>query len=304
MVAVLWFLTLSLLFVRTIENVRIIVAITLALISIIGIYLIRGVKREIEQRERIEKQEKELQIANTKLKELDQMKSEFLSLATHQIRSPLTAIKGYTSLLLDGDYGQLPPQMKEPVQIIAGSTENLVKIVGEFLDISRIEQGRMAYNNEKFDLLTLATEISKTLLPNVEKANIKLINSIPADQSAIVNADKNKMGQIIGNLIDNAIKYTPQKDGTGMIELGAEVVGGKVRISLKDNGIGIDEKELGKLFNKFSRTKDAHKTNVSGTGLGLFIAKKMLEVQGGTIAVTSEGTGKGSTFSIELPVVA
>lgn len=238
----------------------------------------------------------ELQIANTKLKELDQLKSEFLSLATHQLRAPLTAIMGYASMLLEGDYGEFPAQGKGAVDIIVTSCKNLVSIVGEFLDISRIEQGRMVYNNEKFDMRNLVAEVVSELKPNIEKAKLTVTEHLPEGEDWSVNADKGKIKQIIGNLIDNAIKYTPQ----GGIEVSISD-GDKVRVSVKDSGIGIESSEIGKLFAKFSRTKDAHKTNTTGTGLGLFIAKKMLEAQDGNIGVTSEGSGKGSTFYIELP---
>jgi signal transduction histidine kinase len=296
LVTTLWISLLAVLFVGEIDYVRIIVSITLILFLIIGIKLIRSVKREVEQRERIQALALDLKVANDRLKELDQMKSEFLSLATHQIRSPLTSIKGYASLLLDGDYGTLDEKAKEGVKIIFNSCDNLVKIVGDFLNISRIEQGRMAYNKEVFDLALLSKETANEYKPNIDKAKLSLALNIP-ETVLKVNADKVKTKEIVGNLIDNAIKYT--KQGGITVSVGEE--GGKVKVSVKDTGIGIDPGEIYKLFNKFSRTKDAHKTSVTGTGLGLYIAKQMTVAQGGDIEVFSEGENKGTTFTLKLP---
>lgn len=295
----------SLLFVGQVLYNNIIVLITLTISLPLGFYIIKSVKREVEQRERIQALALDLKAANDKLKELDQMKSEFLSLATHQIRSPLTSIKGYASLLLDGDYGTLDEKAKEGVKIIFNSTDNLVKIVGDFLNISRIEQGRMAYNKEIFDIATLARETANEYKPNIDKAKLNLTLDI-SDTVLKVNADKVKTKEIMGNLIDNAIKYT-LKGGIDVRvweEAGQGLPAGRqVKISVKDTGIGIDPSEIGKLFNKFSRTKDAHKTSVTGTGLGLYIAKQMAVAQGGDIEVHSEGEGKGATFTFRLPRV-
>ncbi len=296
LVAAIWFLIVSLLFVRTVENIRVVVALTLALFSILGIYLIRSVKREVEQREKIERLAKDLERANEKLRELDHMKSEFLSLATHQIRSPLTAIKGYSSMMLDGDFGEFPVKARDAMRTIMNSSQNLISIVGEFLDISRIEQGRMVYNKENFEVGTLVKEVIKELLPNIQKAGLDINTDIPDSFTAKVLLDKGKIKQIIGNLVDNAIKYTPK----GTITIRAENQGNKALIKIKDSGIGIEKEDIEKLFTKFTRTKDAFKTNVSGTGLGLYVAKKMMEAQGGNIKVESEGVGKGSTFVIEM----
>lgn len=279
---------------------KVIISITLIMIIGLGYTLSHSVQKEVEQREKIEKLAKDLEKANDKLKELDQLKSEFLSLATHQIRSPLTAIRGYSSMILQGDFGQVPIQTKDAVEIIMKSTVNLINIVGEFLDISRIEQGRMVYNNEKFDIRDLVKEVVSELKPNVDKAKLSIEEHLPDGDNWSVNADKGKIRQIIGNLIDNAIKYTLRGD----IKVIVDESNGKARVSIKDSGIGIPQDEMGKLFAKFSRTKDAHKTNVTGTGLGLYIAKKMLDAQGGDITVSSEGAGKGSTFAIELPRVS
>ena len=278
---------------------QVIMATTLILVIGLGYSLTQSVKKEVIQREKIEKLARELGEANEKLKELDQLKSEFLSLATHQIRAPLTAIKGYSSMLLEGDFGVLPQKAKDSIDTIMKSCQNLINIVGDFLNISRIEQGRMVYEKSIFDIGELVQEVANELKPNIQNAGLSLEIEIPNNFSAKVNADKGKIKQVIGNIIDNAIKYTPH----GNIKVSIFKEQNKIKIAVKDSGVGIDPSEIDKLFTKFSRTKDASKTNVTGTGLGLYIAKKMAEAHQGDIKVSSEGVGKGTTFTIELPIV-
>jgi signal transduction histidine kinase len=277
---------------------EVIIAITLVLVIGLGYSLTQSVKKEVNQREEIERLAQDLAEANEKLKELDQLKSEFLSLATHQIRSPLTAIKGYSSMLLEGDFGVLPQKAMDSVQTIMKSCQNLINVVGDFLNISRIEQGRMIYEKSIFEMRELVKEVVNELKPNIQNAGLSLELEIPDDMNIKVNADRGKIKQAIGNIIDNAIKYTIH----GSIKISVFLDKEKIKVAVKDSGVGIDPSEMNKLFTKFSRTKDASKTNITGTGLGLYIAKKMTEAQNGDIKVESEGVGKGTTFTIELPV--
>jgi signal transduction histidine kinase len=298
LVVALWIALCSTLFIRTIENARVVIAFTLILFLIVGIFLIRSVKREVQQREKIEKLAKELGEANEKLKELDQLKSEFLSLATHQLRSPLTAIKGYSAMLVDGDFGILPPKATDAARTVMQSCQNLINIVEDFLNISRIEQGRMVYEKTIFNLGELVNEVIKEIKPNIDKTGLAFELTIPRNISTQVNADRGKIKQVIGNIIDNAVKYTVH----GSIKVSVSTDKSLVKVAVKDSGVGIDPNEIDKLFNKFSRTKDANKTNIHGTGLGLYIAKKIVEAHSGDIKISSEGLGKGSTFTIELPL--
>ena len=292
------------LFVESNVTLIIIKSAVLVGVSIFAYFLVKSVYREVQLRENIEKLAKDLEIANEslekandRLKELDQLKSEFLSLATHQIRGPLTAIKGYASLLLEGDYGKIPVKAHNAVQVMFNSTQNLIVIVNEFLDISRIEQGRMKYDMVDFDMNTLVTDIVTELKPMIDKAQLSANIIIDKHNPCEVHADMGKIKQVVGNLIDNSIKYTPH----GGITVSVSKDNKKIKVQIKDTGIGIAEDDVSKLFAKFSRAKDAFRTNVIGTGLGLYVAKQMIEAQGGKVWVESEGLGKGSTFYIELP---
>ncbi len=201
-------------------------------------------------------------------------------------------------MLLDGDYGELPIKARQSVKTIFASCQHLIDIVEDFLNISRIEQGRMVYNKENLDIKALTKEAVEELLPNAEKAGLKLTLSTLGNQSILVNGDKNKLKQVLHDLIDNGIKYTKQ-GGIEVQVLREDLV---VHVKITDTGIGIDPSEIGKLFGKFSRASDAYRQNTSGTGLGLYIAKKMVEAHDGSIKIHSLGKGKGATFTIELPL--
>jgi signal transduction histidine kinase len=276
--------SLSLILYRSVEFI---------LVLVFGILLVRGAIREVQQRELLAK-------ANARLRELDELKSQFLSFASHQLRSPLTAIQGYTSMLLEGDFGEMSEPVKNSIKTVDQSSKSLITIVNEFLDVSRIEQGRMKYDISDFDIKKLAEEVFNELRPNVEKKGLKFEFLADNDAGCIVNADQGKIKQVIGNIIDNAIKYTE----TGGIKVQLEHKDKKVLIKVSDSGIGIEPSEITKLFSMFTRAADAHKTNVSGTGLGLYVAKQMVEAQKGRVWVESPGKGKGSTFFIELPLKA
>ena len=158
----------------------------------------------------------------------------------------------------------------------------------------------MLYNKTVFDVAELVKEVVSEIKPNIQDAGLSLEINIPDNFSAKVNADRNKIRQVIGNIIDNAVKYTIH----GSINVSLSIESEKVKVAVKDTGVGINPAEMGKLFGKFSRAKDASKINIRGTGLGLYVAKKMTEAHGGDIKVSSLGVGKGSTFTIELPMVS
>ena len=200
-------------------------------------------------------------------------------------------------MLIEGDFGQIPRRAAESVLVIMKSCQDLINIVNDFLNVSRIEQGRMVYEKTIFELSDLVKEVVNEQKPNIQKAGLSISLEIPSTLSAKVKVDRDKIKQSIGNIIDNAIKYTL----SGGITVSISEENKKALIKIKDTGVGIDPHEVGKLFNKFSRTKDANKTNVRGTGIGLYIARKMVVDHGGDIKVFSEGEGKGTTFTIELP---
>jgi len=266
--------------------------------AIFAILLIQSVWREVKTRERIEKLAKDLEDANVKLKELDRQKSEFLSIASHQFRSPLSAIKGYASLIMEGSYGQIDEKIKQPVKNMFDSTNNLAMIVEDFLNVSRIEQGRMEYKFESVKVNELIEKVIEEMKPSINDSGLEF--SFNYDKSAEYNAniDVGKFKQVITNLIDNALKYT--KYGWIKVELKKNDNNKKILFSISDSGVGIPEKELPNLFTLFKRADNANKVNVKGTGLGLYIVKKIMEAHGGKVWAESDGEGKGAEFYVEL----
>lgn len=270
----------------------------LVITIVVGLLLIRSVIREVEQRERIEHLAKSLERANARLKELDKLKSEFVSIASHQLRSPLTAIKGYASLLLEGSFGKVENAAREAIQRIFESSNLMALSVEDFLNVSRIEQGRMKYELSDFDMEKLVRIAVDEMLPIVTKKGLTL-SFVPGADLHFVHADFGKMKQVVANLIDNAVKYTPQ----GSITVSLARSGGSVRVIVRDTGVGIPKETIGKLFDRFVRAENANTVNVSGTGLGLYVAKQMVEAQRGKVWAESEGEGKGSTFIVEMPAI-
>jgi signal transduction histidine kinase len=268
------------------------------LVLVFGVSLIRGVLREVEQREKIEKLARELEVANTRLKELDQLKSEFLSVASHQLRAPITAIRGYVANVLDGSYGALPDYLKEPLSVVQESSRVMVSSIEDYLNISRIEQGRMKYETGPVDVTAVAQRAVEEFQPIAKTKNLTLtFNEAPP---ITITADFGKVKQIFTNLIDNALKYTQQ--GSVTVSITKEADG--ITFMTADTGIGIAADEINSLFEKFTRARDANQVNTTGTGLGLYVVKKLVEGQGGTVHAESDGAGKGSRFIVKLPLVA
>ncbi|MDO8492908.1 MAG: HAMP domain-containing sensor histidine kinase, partial [bacterium] len=268
------------------------------LMVFVGLLLIRSVRKEVEAKEEIERLAKDLTVANERLKELDKLKSEFVSIASHQLRSPLTAIKGYASLIMDGSYGKVPETIREVINKMYQASQSLVVMVEDFLNVSRIEQGRMKFELELTDLEDVIKKVISEQSLSVERAGLKLTYSNDHQSPYMVVVDTGKIRQVITNLIDNAIKYTPK--GSIAVCLSKNTKKGKIIISVADTGMGIDKETVPTLFAKFIRAKGANKVNVIGTGLGLYVVKEIVNGHHGRAWVESEGKGKGSTFFVEL----
>ena len=273
-------------------------SLTFLLSIVFGIFLIRSVKNEIRRKEELQVVTDKLAAANVELKRLDQSKTEFISIASHQLRTPLTAIKGFVSLLLEGSYGAVPASIADVLDKIYTANDRIVHLVEDLLNISRMESGRLKYEYAEVNILEFLNELRDTFALVAKKKGLDLTFEVPAGALAPAWIDRQKAFEVVSNLIDNAIKYT----SAGSVRVRAEGVPGFVRISVADTGVGIDPDMMPVLFQKFSRGKESGKMHVSGTGLGLYVGKSMIEAQGGHIGVTSEGRDKGSTFFVELPV--
>lgn len=247
----------------------------------------------------VEKATAELKAANEELKKLDQAKSDFISIASHQLRTPLTVIKGYGSMMLEGSFGKIPASIEENVQKIYDSNERLIALVEDLLNISRIESGRLQFNWEVGQLEEMVGSVAEELTPNATKKGLSFKYQAPAKPLPPIKLDKTKLRQVAINLIDNAIKYTDK--GGLTVSLSQEA--GKLKFCVADTGMGIKEENLPSLFKKFSRGEKTSILHTEGTGLGLYVGKMMVEAHGGRIWAESDGEKKGSKFCFELPIV-
>jgi signal transduction histidine kinase len=229
------------------------------------------------------------------------MKSEFVSIASHQLRSPLTSIRGYASMLAEGSYGKLTSKAQEVAERIAESSKYMALSVEDYLNVSRIEAGNMKYEYSDFSLKEVTEKIVDELRPVAIKKGLVMVFRSDCDAGCLVHADIGKTRQVIMNLIDNSMKYTPK--GTITVVAHDDVKKKKMYITIQDTGVGMSKDTQSEVFEKFVRAKNANNVNVIGTGLGLFVAKKMVEDMKGKVSATSEGEGQGSTFTIELPLL-
>jgi len=265
---------------------------------VIGILLIKNLFKEIKTSETIDRLIKKVQGDNIKLKKLDRQKTEFVSLASHQLRGPLSIIQGYTSMVMDNDYGPVPEHLKTPIENIQRSSEKLGHLINDYLNVAKIEKGEMQYSIDSVNLKELLREVVDDFQMLAKDHKVGLIFDCDYDKSILIKADKVKTKQIFSNLIENGIKYTKE----GSVTVKCNVTEEKITVSIKDTGIGIQKEKLQSIFGKFARAEEAIKMDVGGTGLGLFVAKIMTEAQGGKIWVESEGIMKGATFYVEMPL--
>lgn len=273
--------------------------------SFFGILLIKSILREIKQREKLEELTTKLGTAHIKLEgaykklqKLDKAKSEFISIASHQLRTPLTAIKGYVSMLLEGDFGKMPVKAKTSLGNVYKSNERLIDLVNDLLSVSRIEAGKVEVKLEKTDLAEIVKASMHEMKPQIEKKNLFLRFVKPTRPLPEIPVDREKIKEVILNILDNAIRYTKK----GGISIKMTVINSELQIAISDTGEGMSREEIDKIFQSFSRGVAGARFFTEGAGLGLYIASKFVAMHKGKIYVRSPGKGKGSTFYIELPV--
>lgn len=234
----------------------------------------------------------------TKEKEIERLKDEFVSIASHELRTPMTAIKGLVSMILEGEYGAYNENLKQPLTDIATSTGRLIALVNDLLNISRIEAGRVRFTLSPFPLADIVHQITSTLQPLTEQNGITLtVSQIP---SITVQADADKVTQILNNIVGNAIKFTDS--GSIMVSARVKEEEEMMHIFITDTGIGISQEDQRKLFGKFEQIHSQTNGRPPGTGLGLYISRELARKMGGDLWIEQSGVGKGTTFGYSLPL--
>ncbi len=230
-------------------------------------------------------------------KAISRTKSEFISIAAHQLRTPLSAIKWIFKMLLDGDAGKLTEEQKDLLQKGYDSNERIIQLVNDMLNVARIEEGRFGYEFYYIDIVELINKVILEYKLKAEEKNIDLKFIKPSGKINPVKIDPSKIELVLQNLIDNALKYT--KEG-GSVEISLKKTDDYLQISVKDTGVGIPESQKERLFSKFFRGENVVKMQTEGTGLGLFITKNIVLRHGGKIWVDTK-EGEGTTFTFTIP---
>ncbi len=264
---------------------------TLAIfIALACVLLIKYTHQEARRRKRAEEIAEEA-------KHLNELKNQFLASTQHHLRTPLSAIQGYLSLMREGTYGEIPDKADQKVGKSLNLTKKLINLVNDFLDVAQFNIGGKSFERKDVNLNKLIKEIIDELISEIENKDIEL--KYDPIQEPIIKSDYSKLKEALYNVVNNAIKYTKE----GKVEIRAEKRDNSAIIEVEDTGIGMTEEEVNNLFqNSFERGARAKKANVTGRGIGLFISSQIIEGLGGLLEAHSEGESKGSTFIVKLPI--
>jgi len=270
-------------------------ALIIAIQNALAVQEIREFNETLKQQ--IANATKELRTKNIILQQLDKAKDEFVGMASHQLRTPLTSIKGYISMVLEGDAGKISDSQAQLLNEAFNSSERMVRLINDFLNVSRLQTGKFMIDKRPVDLSKVVEQEIDSLQSNAVVHNMKFAYELPKD-FPMINIDEGKMRQVIMNFADNAIYYS-HDDSTISINLSVDK--NNIIFTVKDNGIGVPADEQPKLFSKFYRASNARKQRPDGTGVGLYLAKKIIIAHDGKVIFNST-EGKGSTFGFSLPL--
>ena len=243
----------------------------------------------------IQEKSGQLEVANTQLEIANKHKSEFLASMSHELRTPLNAILGFNEMILGQIYGEVPVDMKEPLEDIQKSGKHLLRLINNVLDLAKIEAGRMELVLSDYSVHDTVESVRSTLRPLAAEKGLEFVAHVPAD-IPLAYGDQGRLTQCLMNLAGNALKFTK----TGKVEISVEGKGGVLVYRVSDTGMGIPQDKLDTVFSEFRQTDATIASEYGGTGLGLSISKKFIEMHGGRIWVESE-LGRGSTFIFEIP---
>ena len=314
LVFLIWLFLVVRIFLETDPRERFIDLGFLAFLVILGILLVRSVLEEARQREKLQEITKQLQnltehlkeqvgeqtgelkVRNERLEVMSKQKNELITLVAHQLRTPLTAMKWIGQLFSKGELGKLTEEQQEHASKLNEVVEKMIRLVDDILNVIHVEEGKFGFTPEDVDMGELVREIIKVDEVVCRGHKITMTEHIAA-RLPKVRADRDKIRMAVDNIVDNALKYTPKK---GKIDISVFKEGADVVVKVADNGIGISEKDQGRIFSRFFRGRNAFEKEPEGTGLGLHLARNIVKAHNGEITFLSE-EGKGTVFTITLP---
>ena len=278
--------------------------------SVAGIIVNRGRRTEEELREyrehleesvkertsELEEKTIELEQANIRLQEVDRLKSVFLASMSHELRTPLNSIIGFTGILLQGISGALSDEQKKQLAMVKGSGQHLLDLINDLLDVSKIEAGKVEVSVEEFALADVANEVTEAISPAANKKKLDVVTEL--QDEIVLLSDRRRIKQVLVNLVSNAVKFTDQ----GQVTItGKRLDNKQVEVGVSDTGIGMKEEDIQRLFQPFQQIDESLTKEHEGTGLGLYLCRKIVDLLHGEISAQSE-YGTGSTFTITLPL--
>jgi len=287
LVAVILTLTATFFFFSELEISMLAKGIIFILLLLSCLLLLKHNHEEIQRKEEAER--------------ISKLKTEFISIISHQLRTPLAAIRGYAVMLKDGEFGIVPKEAKVPVKYIHDSSVSMIKMVNSLLSVTRLERGKIELKIESFSIVDLVQSCIEDVQLTAKEKGLYLKYIKPKNKMPLIKGDPEKVKHAIMNILNNAVLYTVKGGVTVEVSLLKDYF---VRVEIQDTGVGIEPEELEKIFASFSRGKRGVELYAQGTGLGLYVARSFIEMHRGTISVHSEGKDKGSTFDIDIPVKA
>ena len=280
--------------IRALETV--VDSLVIAIQNARSVQVVRDLNTHLEQR--VNSATKELRATNRQLIELDTTKDEFVSMASHQLRTPLTSIKGYLSMVLEGDVGKITAEQRQLLDEAFTSSERMVHLISDFLNVSRLQTGKFMIDRKKTDLANVVSQEVESMKQIAESHGMTIRYRQPS-VFPVLYIDDDKLRQVIMNFIDNAIYYSPDSRAPIIVKLAVE--DGYAVFRVVDKGMGVPVEVQRQLFTKFFRAENARKQRPDGTGIGLYLAKRVIDGHGGKLVFES-AEGKGSTFGFRLPV--
>ena len=289
------------------------------LFAIFLVFFIYGIYRETRGRQRVEKLLEDIASVNERLRVIEQQKTEFISIASHQLRSPMTLVKGYASMILESTFGTINDDVRKAIETLYASSERIVDLINELLTVSRLEEGHTALTFTTVNFVQFVQQVLENMKEKVQSAGLQLVFTIEEEARAImVEIDEKKLGHIISHIFDNAVEFTTPP-GEVRVAVAFDDIEKRIRIAISDTGVGMTSEQIKALFERYdlrvsvegeilARTEAQKQLPSQGpsgrisSGIDIYVAKEIIHAHHGYFMAESDGVNMGTTFIIELPI--